>query len=197
MNIFQQLQALTIASCEDSESLSSSVQESLTSSFQSCSSVHFNASALQKLSLYVRPQNLTWENSLNFLIVLYFFLFSPSPCTLYFYSLGLTSFLLLSFFLICCSFIRTQAQSLFKDWVGEGNTWSKTCISSLCCKDWVGAPAPDQNHWVTIFWAMEDRVGEAISWSKIVRCTRILVLVKALAGFCKGTGRRPRKAEPG
>ena len=27
--------------------------------------------------------------------------------------------------------------------------------------------------------------------------TRFLVLMKALAGFCKGTGRRPRKAEPG
>ena len=32
-NIFQKLQALTIASCEDSESLSSSVQESLMLSF--------------------------------------------------------------------------------------------------------------------------------------------------------------------
>ena len=39
---------------------------------------YFNASALQKLSASFRPQNLTWENNLFFLCVV-FLLFSPSP----------------------------------------------------------------------------------------------------------------------
>ena len=103
-----------------------------------------NCSKVLSLSLQ-RPQNLTWENSLNLLIVLYFFcsLRAPVLCT-FTLSGSLVSFCNL-FFLFCCSFIRTQAQSLFRDWVGEGNIWSKTCISFLCCKDWVGAPSPDQN----------------------------------------------------
>ena len=133
--------------------------------------VHFNTSALQKLSASFRPQILTWENNLNFLIVLYFpcSLWAPVLC-IFTLSGSLVSFCILSFSSLVPSVERRHSLWL-RDWVGEGNTWSKTCISSLCCKDWVGAPAPDQNHWVTIFWAVEDRVGEAISWSKIVWCT--------------------------
>ena len=100
-----------------------------------------------------------------------FSLFSLSPCILYLYSFGLTSFFLYSLFLSVVPSVEHRYSLWLRDWFGEGNTWSKTCISSLCCKDWVGAPAPYQNHWVTIFRAVEDRVGEAISWSKIVWCT--------------------------
>ena len=94
-NLFQKLQALTITSCEDSESLSSSVLESLTPSFQSYSPwSHFNASTLQNLSFSATASesHLREQSQPSYCAV--FFLFSLSPCTLSFYSLGLTSFVL-------------------------------------------------------------------------------------------------------
>ena len=67
---------------------------------------HSSSEALS-LSL-LRPQNLTWENSLNLFIMLYFFCSLRAP-VLYLFTLSgsLVSFCNFSFF--CCSFIRTQA----------------------------------------------------------------------------------------
>ena len=166
--------------------------------FRATHCYHTSTPQLFKSSLLLcNALRISLERTVSLFIVLYFFCSLRALVFLYFYTYGLTSFVLYFYFLFCCSFNGTQAQSLFRDWVGEGNTWSKTCISSLCSKDWIGAPTPDQNHWVTIFRAVEDRVGEAISWSKIVRCTGILILVKALAGFCKETEHKSCKAELG
>ena len=53
--------------------------------------------------------------------MLYFLLFSPSPYFLYFYSFGLTSFLLYSFLSIVLS-VEHRHSLWLRDWVGEGNT---------------------------------------------------------------------------
>ena len=88
-------------------------------------------------------------------------------------------------------------------------TWPKIVSVSCAVRDWVGAVTPDQKlrqpfvlqeiglvlqhlikNWATIFWAVKNRVGETSSWSKIVYCTLLVLLVKALVGFGKKAGRR-------
>ena len=78
------LLALTIASCEDSEShSSSSARES--HAFLSELLIMFTTTPQLSRSSpsHFRPQNLTWENILKFLCAV-FLLFSPSPCSLCF-----------------------------------------------------------------------------------------------------------------
>ena len=98
------------------------VQESLTPSFQSYSSCSFqrlSSSEALSLSTLTSVSHLR-EQSSNCLLC-YISLFSLSSCTLFLFPWA-HQFRSISFFLFYCSFIGTQAQSLLRDWVGEGNT---------------------------------------------------------------------------
>ena len=99
--------------CEDSECPQAQVQESYKPSFQSCSSCSLQRlNSPEALCLLSASESHLREQPSFYCVV--FSLFSLSPCILYFYSFGLTSFLLYSLFHRCCSFSGTQAQSLVK-----------------------------------------------------------------------------------
>ena len=73
-----------------------------------------------------------------------FSLFSPSPCILYLYSFGLTSFFLHFLFLSVVPSMKHRHSLWLRDWVSEGNTWSKTVLVPYAVRTKLVRAIPDQ-----------------------------------------------------